>query len=259
VNFKVIIPARYDSTRLPGKVLLPLAGKPLIEWVYQQAKKSESSEIIIATDSEKVNSVATGFGAQVCMTASSHTTGTDRLVEVVTKKGWQDDIVVINVQGDEPLIEPELINNLATSLYTNKDASIATLATPIKTGKDQFDPNIVKVVRDKQGFALYFSRAAIPWNRDGFTQVVDTNNRETNNQKVSNVYRHIGIYAYRVGFLKKYSSMEKCELEELEALEQLRALYNGYKIVVDIVDEPPGHGVDTEDDLKKVEKILLNR
>jgi len=250
LSFKVVIPARFDSTRLPGKVLRLLAGKPLIEWVYLQALKSNAEEIIIATDHAKVADSAKNFGAKICLTSVEHSTGTDRLAEVVMLNQWSDDVIVINIQGDEPLILPSLIDRLAEILHSNPSAAIATLATPIDNRKDQFDPNCCKVVLDKNQRALYFSRAAIPYNRDQFSACVDES------QAVSNVYRHIGVYAYRAGFLKKFAQMDQCYLEQIEALEQLRALYNGYEIVVELVAEPPGHGVDTEEDLQRVEVLL---
>lgn len=255
LKYKVVIPARYQSTRLPGKMLRQLAGRSLIEWVFRQAGKSNAESIVIATDHSDIYNTACEFGANVCMTSTDHATGTDRLSEVVSSYDWADDDIIINIQGDEPLIDAGLIDGLALTLHKYENAAIATLATPIKTLQDHFDPNIVKVVFDKNGRALYFSRAVIPWNRDGLTGL-DQSDLSSTKRKALYAYRHIGIYAYRVGFLKNYKKLEHCELESLEALEQLRALYHGYQIQVDVIDKPPGHGVDTEEDLRRVEKLL---
>lgn len=245
-NIVLVIPARFGSTRLPGKPLRLLAGKPMIQHVYERAKKSNFETIIIATDNEKIESCCLDFGASVCMTSTKHETGSDRLAEVVHRYHWSDNTIVVNLQGDEPLTPVENLYQVANNLANNPQASIATLATPLLESKEISDPNIVKVVMDKNGMALYFSRASIPFQRDK-DEII--NNRQT--------LRHIGIYAYRADYLKEFSSMESCSLETLEKLEQLRAMWHGTRIHVDIATEIPGHGVDTEKDLIAVEKILL--
>ncbi len=242
----LVIPARFGSTRLPGKPLRLIAGKPMIQHLYERAITSNFTTIIIATDDEKIESCCLDLGATVCMTSMDHATGSDRLAEVVEIYNWSDDTIVVNLQGDEPLTPVENLYQVANNLANNPKASIATLATPILESKAIIDPNVVKVVMDKNGMALYFSRASIPFQRD-------------NDKTVNNIQalRHIGIYAYRAGYLKTFSSMETCSLETLEKLEQLRALWHGARIHVDIATKIPGHGVDTEEDLRAVEKIIL--
>jgi 3-deoxy-manno-octulosonate cytidylyltransferase (CMP-KDO synthetase) len=247
-NTVLVIPARFGSTRLPGKPLRLLAGKPMIQHVYERAKKSNFETIIIATDNEKIETYCLDFGATVCMTSTEHETGSDRLAEVVHLYNWSDNTIVVNLQGDEPLTPVENLYQVANNLANHPEASIATLATPLLKSSEIIDPNIVKVVRDKNGMALYFSRASIPFQRD---------KGETINNQHS--LRHIGIYAYRAGYLNEFSSMESCTLETLEKLEQLRAMWHGARIHVDIATEIPGHGVDTEKDLIAVEKILLTQ
>ena len=259
VRFKVVIPARFDSSRLPGKVLLDIEGMPMLEHVYQRAVESGAEQIIIATDNEKVREVAEQFGATVCMTRTDHCSGTDRIAEVCEKLDWPDDSIIVNLQGDEPLIDPKLLTLVASNLQQHPDASISTLCTPISTTEELFDPNIVKVVMDHESNALYFSRAVMPWNRDEFAT------HSINNIPVDMVkdgmghFRHIGMYCYRADFLNAYSKMESCELEKTEALEQLRALWYGHKIQVSIIEEPPGHGVDTEQDLQRVAEMIKAR
>ena len=257
VSFKVVIPARYDSSRLPGKVLLDLAGKPMLEHVYQRAVESGADQIVIATDHDKVYQAAKAFGAEVCMTHSDHCSGTDRIAEVCDKYQWADDEVVVNLQGDEPLIDPELLYQVATDLQQHPQAEISTLCTAITNTDELFDPHAVKVVFDKNNFALYFSRAPIPWNRDQFTKMQAENIPSKNDIGQAGIYhRHLGIYCYRVSFLNTYSTMQPCDLENLEALEQLRALWYGHKIYISTIDCPPGHGVDTEQDLQRVSDLL---
>ena len=252
MSFKVIIPARYASTRLPGKPLLDIAGKPMIQRVYQQARLSEAEEIVIATNDERIEQVALEFGAKVVMTSSEHPSGTDRLQEVVSKLGLSDEDIVVNVQGDEPLIPPEVINQVANNLSRVQEAGIATLCEEITKLEDIFNPNAVKVVFDAQGTANYFSRAPIPWNRDKFSEGKNLTEIPEN----TNYYRHIGIYAYRVGFLKAYVNWEPSMTERCESLEQLRAIANGVRIHVEqaLVSPPPG--VDTEEDLQALRKLL---
>ncbi|MEM7208431.1 MAG: 3-deoxy-manno-octulosonate cytidylyltransferase [Pseudomonadota bacterium] len=243
--FKVVIPARYNSHRLPGKPLLELAGKPMIQHVYERAAQSGSSETVIATDDKRIAECASGFGASVCMTSSEHVSGTDRISEVVEKLDWLDEEIVVNVQGDEPLISPVLINQVASNLNKFSEASISTLCTALKDAELVNDPAVVKVVSDRKGFAHYFSRAAIPHDRDSAASDVR-----------AFAYKHIGLYAYRVGFLKSYPNLPISPLEEIEKLEQLRALWNGYKIYVDVAREIPGQDVNTENDIAMVEAAL---
>lgn len=247
----LVIPARYASTRLLGKPLRLLAGKPMIQHVFERAQDAASAvgfeEIIIATDDGRIQKTCQGFGATVCMTSAKHETGSDRLAEVVALNGWADDTIVVNLQGDEPLTPISILKQVATNLANNPEASIATLSTPLSSEEEYNDPNVVKVVSDKNGMALYFSRASIPFQRDDGNNVSDF------------CFRHIGIYAYRAGYLKSFAAMEPCQIEQLEKLEQLRAMWHGARIHVAIAKEVPGHGVDTEADLMAVEKILLRR
>jgi 3-deoxy-manno-octulosonate cytidylyltransferase (CMP-KDO synthetase) len=249
-RFKVAIPARYASTRLAGKPLRTLAGRPLIQHVYDRAVESGAEEVVVATDDPRIASAAEDFGARVCLTAPEHPSGTDRLAEVARRLCWNADEIVINLQGDEPLMHPDLIRRLATDLARFVDAEIATVCTPIHTTAELFDPHVVKVVMDKDGYALYFSRAPVPWDRDAFA--VTTEELPQGAQH----FRHIGLYAYRAGFLERYNGLAPCYLERTESLEQLRALWNGVRIHVLHSDRPPGHGVDTEDDLQRVEQLL---
>jgi 3-deoxy-manno-octulosonate cytidylyltransferase (CMP-KDO synthetase) len=236
-SFIVVIPARYESSRLPGKPLADIAGKPMIEWVYRQAVRSGAARVIVATDDERIATACQAFGAPVEMTSSTHASGTDRIAEVAARLQWSDAQIVVNVQGDEPLISPRCIAQTADLLAAHPDATIATLTFPLESESEFRDPNFVKVVTDKDGRALYFSRAPIPWPRDGTTP---------------NVRRHVGLYAYRAGRLRALSAAPPCELEETEKLEQLRALWLGFAIVVaDALDAPSPH-VDTPEDLEKV-------
>ncbi len=241
----VVIPARYASTRLPGKPLRLLAGKPLIQHVYEQAVAAGFETVLVATDDERIQQVCEQFRATVIMTAASHPTGSDRLAEVAQRCGWNDDTIVVNLQGDEPLTPVANLQQLARNLRQHPQASIATLATAIADKNELLDPNIVKVVRNEQGMALYFSRASIPFQRDG--DIVPVNNY---------ALRHIGMYAYRVHFLKAFAHLSPSALEQLEKLEQLRALSHGYQIHVDLAVALPGPGVDTADDAAKVESLL---
>lgn len=249
--FKVVIPARYGSSRLPGKPLINLAGKPMVQHVYERALGCGAEEVIIATDDQRIFDVAKAFGADVVMTDPKHENGTERLAEVAALRGWADDVVVVNLQGDEPLVPSELVVKTAAGLLDNPEAGMSSLCTPIHSASDAFDPNVVKVVRDAKGFALYFSRATIPWDRDLY---------KVSKERVSErmpLFRHIGMYGYRASFLKQYRAMQPCVLEQTESLEQLRALYYGIKIHMGVIDVPPGHGVDTPDDVARVERLLL--
>lgn len=240
----MIIPARYASSRLPGKPLLRIAGRPMLQHVYERALQCGARDVIIATDDERIATAAAGFGAPVCMTAADHASGTERLAEVVGQHGWPADSIVVNVQGDEPLIQPALIRQVASDLAGHPDAAVATLAFPLESPALLNDPNVVKLVLDRQGYALYFSRAPIPFVRDPGDDVA------------AGGLRHIGLYAYRAGFLGRYRQLEPAPFEQLEKLEQLRVLWHGMKIHVAIAAVMPGTGVDTRDDLQRVERLL---
>lgn len=248
--FRVVIPARYASARLPGKVLLGIGGKPMIQWVYERACASRAGEVLIATDDLLIVSAAHSFGAQTIMTAPTHRSGTDRIAEVARLQGWKDSDIVINVQGDEPLIPPALIDQVGAVLESNPAAQIATLAAAIGSLAEFMDPNAVKVVTDGEGRALYFSRAPIPWDRDGATAGV------VSQKSYSGARRHVGIYGYRVGGLLRLASLEPTPLEQHEKLEQLRALENGFEIRVADSVEPPGPDVNTAADLERVGALL---
>ncbi len=246
MEFKVVIPARYASTRLPGKPLLDINGKPMIEHVYDRARESSAAEVVIATDDERVMACVAGFGGEACLTAVEHQSGTDRIAEVAEKMGWSDDTIVVNLQGDEPAMPPALIHQVAADMDTHERAGVTTLCTRITDRETLFDPHVVKVVMDREGYALYFSRAPIPWHRDEFLHP------ERPLPKDTDFFRHIGLYAYRVGFLKQYVDWEPADIEKAESLEQLRVLWHGGAIHVSEAVEIPGHGVDTEEDLIRV-------
>lgn len=252
MSFTVIIPARYGSSRFPGKPLAEIAGKPMVQHVWERAQESEATRIIIATDDQRIADVATAFGAEVCMTSPDHPSGTDRLQEVVKLQGFYADDIVVNVQGDEPLVPPRVINQVAHNLKAELDASIATLCEPIEEIQSLLNPNVVKVVCDARGHALYFSRAPIPWPRDQFA---NPEGREVMPQGFS-WQRHIGIYAYRVKLLNDFVTWPPAPLEETECLEQLRAMWNGARIHVAVADELPPAGVDTPEDLERIRALL---
>lgn len=245
--FKVVIPARYASSRLPGKPLLDIAGKPMVIRVAEQASKSGASEVVIATDFEKIIQAGNDYGFEAMMTRVDHASGTDRIAEVAQALHWDDDAIVVNVQGDEPLIEPQLIQEVALMLAHSKDAVMATACHPIHDEASMLNPNVVKVVLDTNGNAMYFSRSPIPYPRD-----------DAHKQNIK-AHRHIGIYAYRVGFLKQYAELCVTELEQIESLEQLRVLYHGYKIAVTLTSNAPATGVDTQADLEDVRRIFAQR
>jgi 3-deoxy-manno-octulosonate cytidylyltransferase (CMP-KDO synthetase) len=247
--FKVVIPARFASTRLPGKPLLDIGGKPMVIRVAEQAAQSGAQQILIATDHPPIVSVAQEHGFQSCMTRADHVSGTDRIAEVAALQGWSDDTIVVNVQGDEPLIPPGLIRAVAQHLHDHPECAIATACHPIHDEASMRNPNIVKVVLDKNANALYFSRAPIPWPRDSYAQGAPLP------QNIE-VLRHVGIYAYRAGFLRDFESLTPTPLEQIESLEQLRALYHGYKIGVTKTDQAPPSGVDTEQDLQVVRRLF---
>ena len=247
MSFVVIIPARYASTRLPGKPLVDINGKPMVVHVLERARESGAERIIVATDNEEVMHAVQAVGGEVCMTRADHQSGTERLAEVVEKCGFSDDTVIVNVQGDEPMIPPAIIRQVAENLAA-RDVGMATLAVPIHTAEEAFNPNAVKVVMDAEGYALYFSRATIPWDRDRFAQ-----SRET----IGDTFlRHIGIYGYRAGFIRRYVSWQTSPLEQIEMLEQLRVLWYGEKIHVAVASVVPGTGVDTPEDLARVRQEL---
>jgi 3-deoxy-manno-octulosonate cytidylyltransferase (CMP-KDO synthetase) len=250
MGFSVIIPARYASTRFPGKPLADIAGKPMIQHVYERALLSDAQRVIIATDDQRIADVATAFGAEVCMTKEDHPSGTDRLQEVVHKLGFYADDIVVNVQGDEPLIPPRVINQVAHNLSAEIDAGIATLSEPIHDLESLLNPNVVKVVSNHRGMAMYFSRAPIPWPRNAFMKDKSVMPEGYSWQ------RHIGIYAYRVKMLNDFVKWSPAPVEDTECLEQLRAMWNGALIHVDVADELPPAGVDTPEDLERLRALL---
>lgn len=250
MDFVVVIPARYASTRLPGKPLQDIAGKPMIQHVWEQARKSSASRVVVATDDARIVEACRGFGAEVLLTAATHNSGTDRLAEVASQLGLPGEAIVVNVQGDEPLIPPAIIDQVAANLAASPQAGIATLAEPIHDAAQLFNPNVVKVVSDASGLALTFSRAPLPWARDAFAA-----GRDSLPAGVP-FRRHIGIYAYRAGFLHDFVAWGPCWLEDAECLEQLRALWHGVRIhVADALETPPA-GVDTAEDLQRVRQLL---
>lgn len=247
-DFVVVIPARYASQRLPGKPLREIAGKPMLQHVFERGNESGASEVIVATDDDRIAAAAASFGAKCLLTSADHQSGTDRLAEVARSEGWPDDMIIVNLQGDEPLMPPELIDQCAT-LLDDADADVATLASPIRSDEDFNNPNVVKTVLDDEGFALYFSRAAIPYSRT----------EEACRQARESALHHHGIYAYRNDVLQKIVAAEQSPLEISERLEQLRALSLGMKIKVGVPATRPGPGVDTEEDLAEAEKQLSAR
>lgn len=247
-RFRVAIPARYASTRLPGKPLRQIAGRPLIEHVYRRALASGALEVVIATDDVRIQEAAKGFGATVCMTSPSHRSGTDRLAEVAAQLSWPDEAIIVNVQGDEPQMPPALIRQVAAELEAHPDAGIATVCARMDDPVELFDPNVVKVVRDLQDYALYFSRAPVPWHREGFT----CREQSSPLPEGGAWFRHIGLYAYRVAVLTRYPRLTPAMAEQAESLEQLRALWHGIRIHVAEAVEIPPPGVDTETDLARV-------
>ena len=252
-GFGVIIPARYGAQRLPGKPLRIVAGKPLIAHVYENALRANADFTLVATDDERVKEAIESIGGDVELTVSTHQNGTERLAEVVEKRSLAGDTIIVNVQGDEPLLPPELVRSAAGSLVANPDANLSTLASRVTFARDVFDPNVVKVVFDHAGFALYFSRAPIPWARDVFSM---PGVAEIAQAQLPPVYRHWGIYAYRAETLLRLRGLPPIPLETVESLEQLRALHFGFKIYVAVVESGPARGVDTEEDLARVEILL---
>jgi len=250
MSYTVVIPARYGSTRLPGKPLLDIGGIPMVQRVWEQARRSAARQVVIATDDQRIGDIARDFGAEVCLTSAEHPSGTDRLQEVAQQLGWEPQQIVVNVQGDEPLIPPGVIDQVAANLAAQEHAAIATLCERITAVTELTNPNVVKVVFDQRGLALYFSRATIPWPREHFK--VDTSRMPAS----GDWYRHIGIYAYRTAFLHEYVGWQPAPLEQLEQLEQLRALYHGVGIHVAEAREKVPAGVDTQADLEAVRAHL---
>lgn len=242
IDFHVIIPARYQSSRLPGKLLMDLHGRSVLEWVYCRAMDAHPTSVTIATDSEDIYRKAQSFGAPVVMTAATHQTGTDRVAEVVAQRNLPADAIIVNVQGDEPLIAPALITQVAHSV-ADSEAPMATLCWPVEDMDVAHNPNVVKVVRDCHGYALYFSRSLIPFPRD-------------RRDDVGNIYRHIGLYAYRAHFLLEIVRMPLCAVEAAEALEQLRVLWSGHRIKVEEACVPPRQDINTAEDLEKARVLF---
>ena len=252
MSFKVVIPARYGSTRLPAKALLDIAGRPMIQWVIDAALRSSADEVLVATDDARVAMAAVHpHGAQssvAVMTSAAHQSGTDRIAEVAQQRGWDTGTIVVNVQGDEPMIDPKLIDAVATLLEQRPEAAMSTAAHPIDDIAEFTNPNVVKVVLDANALAMYFSRAPIPWWRDEFAKGIVA-------LPVPRPLRHIGIYGYRAGFLRAFPSLTPAPVEAIEALEQLRAMWHGHRIAVHVWTDAPGIGVDTPEDLERVRAL----
>lgn len=250
MSFRIVIPARFASTRLPGKPLREICGKPMIAHVIDRAKQSNAEEVIIATDSNEIADAISGLGVRICMTHENHQSGTERLSEVIEQLGFDDDQILINLQGDEPMMPPVCLNQVGQALEEDANLKMATLCTPLTDIEELFDPHAVKVVRDINDFALYFTRAAIPWSRDCF------NEKPRALPKNQDYQRHIGLYGYRAGFVRQYLEWESSDIEKTESLEQLRVLYYGERIKVITAEIAPGPGVDTIDDLNRVCELL---
>lgn len=252
-TFKVVIPARYGSTRLHGKPLLPLAGKPMIAHVCQRALEARAEQVIVATDDERIMTAVKAMGIEVVMTRPDHQSGTERIAEVAQLLDWPGDTIIVNVQGDEPLIPPAYIRAVANALAQQNAAQCATLAAQISDSEEIFNPNAVKVVLNQRSHALYFSRAAVPWERGRFSHAGGEPSGTLP------YLRHIGMYAYTVAFLQRYVAWQACPLEAVESLEQLRILWHGDNILVNVVAQTPPAGVDTAEDLARVERLLITK
>ena len=250
MHFRVVIPARYASSRLPGKPLADIGGQPMVLRVLERALQAGAESVVVATDDVRVQQAVESAGHHALMTSPDHQSGTERLVEVAETLGWPDDTLVVNVQGDEPLIDPALIREAARQLVLHDDAVMATLAHPIHDHADFINPNVVKVIADEMGYALYFSRAPIPWPRDAFAAQQPTPHE-------LGALRHIGLYAYRAGFLRTYAGLAASPLERFEMLEQLRVLWHGYRISLGITPSAPAPGVDTAEDLARVRALFV--
>lgn len=255
MTFHVVIPARFEASRLPGKPLKQIAGKPMVQWVYEAARASSAASVVVATDDERIAAAVTEFGGLVCMTSPNHPSGTDRLQEAVTQMGLMDQDIVVNLQGDEPLMPPLVIEQVAANLAANCQAEVATLSEPLASIEECFDPNVVKVVSNDQGLALYFSRAPIPWSRDSYSLVPSEHGAASlpANQLAQ---RHLGLYAYRVSLLHRFITWPPAPLELVEKLEQLRVLVNGVNIHVAPACAPVPGGVDTPADLARIKQLL---
>jgi 3-deoxy-manno-octulosonate cytidylyltransferase (CMP-KDO synthetase) len=254
VPFTVVIPARYASTRLPAKALADIVGKPMVVRVAEQARKSGAVAVLIATDHEAIAAAAQQHGVEALLTRADHPSGTDRIAEVVDALKLDDEAIVVNVQGDEPLIPPALIGRLAQTLAQHPDAAIASACHAIEDAADMFNPNVVKVVCDHAGYAMYFSRAPIPYARDAFADRKVTNSRDMPAGLAA--YRHLGIYAYRAAFLRAYTRLAPAPIERFESLEQLRALWHGYRIAMVVTNAAPPAGVDTPEDLERTRALF---
>jgi 3-deoxy-manno-octulosonate cytidylyltransferase (CMP-KDO synthetase) len=252
VAFTVLIPARYGSSRLPGKPLADIAGKPLVIRVADRARASGAQRVVIATDDTRIGDAARAHGVEAILTGAEHPTGTDRLAEASLALSLDDSATVVNVQGDEPLLDPALIRGVAEELESHPDAAIATACHPIDDVEEVFNPSVVKVVLDRAGYALYFSRATIPWARDAFATP-----RPTVPPGLP-LYRHYGLYAYRARFLRQYPALPQAAIERFEALEQLRALWHGHRIIVRVTTGTPAPGVDTQEDLERVRALYAS-
>ncbi|UVO10104.1 3-deoxy-manno-octulosonate cytidylyltransferase [Pectobacterium polonicum] len=250
MTFTVIIPARFASSRLPGKPLADINGKPMVVHVMERALESGAQRVIVATDHPDVEAAVRQAGGEVCLTRADHNSGTERLAEVIEQYGFTDEDIIVNVQGDEPLIPSVIIRQVAENLAASK-AGMATLTVPIETSEEAFNPNAVKVVTDAEGYALYFSRATIPWDRERFAQSKEAIG--------DHFLRHIGIYAYRAGFVRRYVTWAPSQLEQIELLEQLRVLWYGEKIHVAVAKAVPSVGVDTPEDLARVRQIMVGQ
>lgn len=253
MSFRIVIPARYGSTRFPGKPLVQIAGRPLLQWVYALALETGAERVAVATDDARVAAVARDFGAEVVMTAPGHASGTDRIAEATGILGWADDVIVVNLQGDEPLMPVALPGEVAATLERHANAAVATVATPIDSLEEFLDPNVVKVVVGAGGRALYFSRAPVPWSRDGATAGL------ASQRDFALARRHLGLYAYRVGALRRIAALPVAALEDCEKLEQLRALAAGLEIRVIESSARPGADVNTPVDVARVESLLRAR
>jgi 3-deoxy-manno-octulosonate cytidylyltransferase (CMP-KDO synthetase) len=256
--FTVLVPARYASTRLPGKPLADIAGKPMVVRVAENARASGAARVVIATDDARIAEAARAHGVDACLTRADHPTGTDRLAEAAVALQLADDAIVVNVQGDEPLLAPALVARMAALLAARPDAAIATACHAIRDVAEAFNPNVVKVALDAAGNALYFSRATIPWARDAFAAARPGAPPDRLPEGLP-IYRHYGLYAYRAGFLRRFPTLAPAPIERFEALEQLRALWHGERIVVEITEGTPAPGVDTADDLDRVRAIFAAR
>jgi 3-deoxy-manno-octulosonate cytidylyltransferase (CMP-KDO synthetase) len=247
-DFHVVIPARFAASRLPGKPLLDVGGRPLLHWVWECARASGAASVVVATDDARIQRAAKGFGADVAMTSPEHASGTDRVAEVVRARGFGADEIVVNLQGDEPLMPPAVPAEVAAALRLNPRSDIATAAAPMASLREFLDPSCVKALRGRDGNALYFSRAPVPWPRDNVADERPT--------AFVDAWRHIGIYAYRVRSLLELAGWPPTPLESIEKLEQLRALEHGMRIYIVTLKEAPPAGVDTPEDIERVRAVL---